>query len=122
MPELTIRLRCDLATGKKDLIIPMPSDEADLAHEHGQQQEALGDLKRYGVQSGTKSGADFSAEISCWLEMLPLVREGETVAPPEQTPVLFDLPTGEQLTRLAAEMLRLGNDRQGYRWLEGKDG
>ncbi len=80
------------------------------------------ELKRYGVQIGKKSGTELSAEISCWLEMLPLSREGAIVAPPEQTPVLFDLNSGEQLTRLATEVLRLGNDRQGYRWLEEKDG
>src|SRR5262245_60228366 len=78
------------------------------------------ELKKYNVEVARKFGAETSGEISCWLEMLPLVRESEFVAPPEQTPVLFDLPSGEQLTRLATEILRLGNDRQGYRWLEEK--
>ena len=41
MPELTIRLRCDPATGKKDIIIGMRSDEAALPHEHEQQHRAL---------------------------------------------------------------------------------
>jgi hypothetical protein len=85
-------------------------------------RKAQDDLKKYGVAIGKKSGTELSAEISCWLEMLPLLREREIVAPPEQTPVLFDLASGEQLTRLATEMLRLGNDRQGYRWLQEKDG
>jgi hypothetical protein len=41
MPEMTIRLRCDPATGKKDIIISMRSDEDALPHEHEQQHRAL---------------------------------------------------------------------------------
>ena len=41
MPELTIRLRCDPATGKKDIIISLRSDEDALPHEHEQQHKAL---------------------------------------------------------------------------------
>jgi hypothetical protein len=85
-------------------------------------RKAQDELKKYNVLIGKRSGTALSARISCWLEMLPLVRESEFVAPPEQTPVLFDLPSGEQLTRLATEILRLGNDRQSYRWLDEKDG
>src|SRR5262245_23275774 len=79
------------------------------------------ELKELGVQISKNSAAELGADISCWLEMLPLVREGD-FSPPEQTAVLFDLDNGEQLARLATEMLRLGNDRQGYRWLNEKVG
>ena len=41
MPELTIRLRCDPETGKKDIIISLRSDEDALPHEHEQQHKAL---------------------------------------------------------------------------------
>lgn len=41
MAELTIRLRCDPVTGKKDIIISMRSDEDALPHEHEQQHRAL---------------------------------------------------------------------------------
>ena len=41
MPELTIRLRCDPATGKQDILISMRSDEDALPHEHEQQHRAL---------------------------------------------------------------------------------
>ena len=41
MPELTIRLRCDPQTGKKDIIITLRSDEDALPHEHEQQHKAL---------------------------------------------------------------------------------
>ncbi len=43
MPEMTIRLRCDPATGKKDIIISLRSDEDALPHEHEQQHKALAD-------------------------------------------------------------------------------
>ena len=41
MAEVTIRLRCDPATGKKDIIISLRSDEDALPHEHEQQHRAL---------------------------------------------------------------------------------
>jgi hypothetical protein len=41
MAEMTIRLRCDPATGKKDIIVSLRSDEDALPHEHEQQHRAL---------------------------------------------------------------------------------
>lgn len=41
MPEMTIRLRCDPQTGKKDIIISLRSDEDALPHEHEQMHQAL---------------------------------------------------------------------------------
>jgi hypothetical protein len=41
MAQMTIRLRCDPATGKKDIIISLRSDEDALPHEHEQQHRAL---------------------------------------------------------------------------------
>jgi hypothetical protein len=41
MAEVTIRLRCDPATGKKDIVISMHSDEDALPHEHEQQHRAI---------------------------------------------------------------------------------
>lgn len=76
------------------------------------------ELKRLGAQVCKTSGAELSTEVSCWLELLPLVRDEVPLAALEKTPVLFDVPNGEELTRLVLEMLRLGNDRQSYRWLE----
>jgi hypothetical protein len=38
---MTIRLRCDPATGKKDIIVSLRSDEDALPHEHEQQHKAL---------------------------------------------------------------------------------
>jgi hypothetical protein len=43
MAELTLRLRRDPQTGKKDLIISLRSDEDALPHEHEQMHKALVD-------------------------------------------------------------------------------
>jgi hypothetical protein len=41
MAEMTIRLRCDPTTGKKDIIISLRSDPDSLPHEHEQRHRAL---------------------------------------------------------------------------------
>jgi hypothetical protein len=41
MPRLTIRLRCDPATGKEDIIVSYHSDADALPQEHEQQHRAL---------------------------------------------------------------------------------
>jgi hypothetical protein len=41
MAEMTIRLRCDPVTGKKDIVISLRSDADALPHEHEQQHQAL---------------------------------------------------------------------------------
>jgi hypothetical protein len=41
MAEMTIRLRTDPATGKKDILIDLHSDADALPHEHEQQHRAL---------------------------------------------------------------------------------
>jgi hypothetical protein len=43
MAEVTIRLRIDPASGKKDIVITMRSDEDALPHEHEQQHRAIVD-------------------------------------------------------------------------------
>lgn len=76
------------------------------------------ELKRLGALVCKNSDTERNTEVSCWLELLPLVRDAIPLDTPEKTPVLFDVPSGEELSRLVLEMLRLGNDRQSYRWLE----
>lgn len=41
MAEMTIQLKIDPATGKKDIIIGLRSDDDALPHEHEQQHQAL---------------------------------------------------------------------------------
>jgi hypothetical protein len=41
MAEMTIRLRCDPATGKKDIVVSLRSDADALPHEHDQLHRQL---------------------------------------------------------------------------------
>src|SRR5262249_58710479 len=41
MAEMTIRLRCDPATGKKDILVSLRSDADALPHEHEQMHRKL---------------------------------------------------------------------------------
>ena len=88
--------------------------ETDATLSRGTQNE----LKKLGVQVARASGSAAIADVSCWPELLPLQTDSGRVDRPEQTPYLFDLASGEELARFVNEMLRLGNDRQSYRWLE----
>jgi hypothetical protein len=83
---------------------------------------AQSELKKLGVQAARASGSSATADVTCWPELLPLQQDNGPLDRPEQTPILFDLPGGEELSRLVIEILRLGNDRQSYRWLDGPDG
>ncbi|HEY7154097.1 MAG TPA: hypothetical protein VH575_09095 [Gemmataceae bacterium] len=76
------------------------------------------ELKRLGAVVCKSSGGALSSEVSCWPELLPLLPDDTPLDSLEQTPVLFDVRGGEELSRLVMEMLRLGNDRQSFRWLE----
>src|SRR5436190_19157562 len=81
------------------------------------------ELKKLGVQTPKAAPAGLAKEeASCWAEILPLERDRNPVERLEQTAVLFDLSTGEAMAHLAIEILRLGNDRQGFRWLEDSTG
>ena len=81
---------------------------------------ALAELKRLGVQSAKTNGAALTAAVGSWLEVLPLLPDPTLPAKLEQTAVLFDV-SGEELPGFVNEILRLGNDRQSFRWLEPGD-
>ncbi len=79
------------------------------------------ELTRLGVV-GAKRHPVEPQPISCWLQVLPVTRDP---APPQlstQAPVLFELPSADQLPTIVGEMLRLGNDRQSYRWIAAATG
>ena len=76
------------------------------------------DLRRLGVQLCKTNGATNSIPVACWPEILPLRPEADPIDRLEQTPILFEVADQDSLGRLVVEILRLGNDRQGFRWLE----
>jgi hypothetical protein len=77
MAEMTIRLRCDPATGKKDIIISLRSDEDALPHEHEQQHKAL-------VEKLIEGGVLKAGELGK-IVVEREAKEGET-APPVAAP------------------------------------
>jgi hypothetical protein len=81
---------------------------------------ALAALRHLKVQVPRSSPVPLTERCHCWPQLLPLERIGDRL-PPEQTPVLFDLPA-DQVAAVVTEVLRLGNDRQGFRHLAGPDG
>jgi hypothetical protein len=80
------------------------------------------ELRRLGAVLVKSTGAAPIVEVPCWLALFPLQRSTDPIARPEQTPILFELVEGEQFSSLVSEVLRLGNDRQGFRWLEDPKG
>src|SRR5262249_21685351 len=79
----------------------------------------LNELKKLGALGAKAFPAGVEKfEVSSWPEALPLEREDWTSEALAQAPVLFDLCDGTELSRVVTEALRLGNDRQGYRWLD----
>ncbi len=75
------------------------------------------DLKKFGVKFHKAVDFPLPLSVTCWAQLLPTVRSVTLPEPTEKTPVLFDLPDGAALPEVVAESLRLGNDRQAYRWL-----
>src|SRR5262245_10731196 len=78
-------------------------------------------LDRIGVKGSKRHASDQPEKITCWPQALPVEREAETPALSNQSPVLFELSDADDLPTLATEMLRLGNDRQGFRWFAAPD-
>jgi hypothetical protein len=77
---------------------------------------AHAELKRLGVEPFRRRPRSLDLSVGCWLQLLPLRRTGPVAPPTDRTPVVFELEEA-QLSELVGEILRLGNDRQGFRWL-----
>lgn len=73
-------------------------------------------LDRLGVKGSKRHATEDVLQVSCWLELVPAVKEAAPPALSSQATVLFELESGADLPVLVAEMLRLGNDRQSFRW------
>ena len=72
MAEMTLRLRCDPQTGKKDLVITLRSDEDALPHEHEQMHQALVEkLIHQGVLKASELGQIVVERVSKEAEASP---------------------------------------------------
>lgn len=78
-------------------------------------------LDRLGVKGSKRHGPGTPRDVTSWLELLPLTKAAGTPAIAAQQPVLFELENADDLPGLVSEMLRLGNDRQGFRWFTRPD-
>lgn len=78
---------------------------------------ALRELKMLGVVPVKSATASTAIEYACWLQLLPVRGSTQPLEYGENTAVLFELHDTEQLSDLVVEMLRLGNDRQSFRYL-----
>lgn len=75
-------------------------------------------LQSLGAASVKAPAAPLEIEGSCWLQLLPLRRTAQSLEYGDKTAVLFELTDEAQLPNLVGEMLRLGNDRQSFRYLD----
>jgi hypothetical protein len=80
------------------------------------------ELKKLGVMCARANDSSLPIDVCCWAELLPLQADAGSHATSDRTPVLFELSTGLALSDLVNEILRLGNDRQSFRWLEDGKG
>jgi hypothetical protein len=76
---------------------------------------AQADLRRLGVL-GSKVLGGTATPLRCWPQVLPLIPDADPLDRLDQTPFLFEIAGGADFSRFAAEVLRLGNDRQFFRW------
>lgn len=78
-------------------------------------------LDRIGVKGSRRHASTAAEKVASWLQIVPLVKEPGTPTFSSQTAVLFELESADDLPTLVTEMLRLGNDRQGFRWFAASD-
>jgi hypothetical protein len=79
-------------------------------------------LAKLGVQVVKADGDLLAEKVCCWLQLLPLQRESAAPFLSKQAAVLFELPDPAQLGEVVGEVLRLGNDRQSFRYLKDETG
>lgn len=83
---------------------------------HKLTKKAAGDLTKLGV-TAVKTMPGEPEQMSCWLQAIPATKDRTPPQLSTQAPVLFELPSAEDLPTIVGEMIRLGNDRQSFRWL-----
>lgn len=83
---------------------------------------SLDELQRLSVHAHDQSPLALDLPLDCWPQILPLERDARGSGHTDKSPVLFELAAANQLSELVSEMLRLGNDRQAFRWIDGEKG
>src|SRR5262245_29416136 len=78
------------------------------------------ELTRLGV-ANPRAYPSPGENLGNWLQALPLQRQENLPELGSSTPVLFELSDANQLPEVVGEMLRLGVDRQGFRWMKDEE-
>ncbi|MDB5308266.1 MAG: hypothetical protein JWO38_2468 [Gemmataceae bacterium] len=78
-------------------------------------------LDRIGVKGSKRHGSDAPEAVGSWLQIMPVTKDPATPNLSSQAAVLFELGNADDLPTLVTEMLRLGNDRLGFRWFAAPD-
>src|SRR5262249_17793459 len=80
------------------------------------------EVRHLGVGVRSRRPVALDLRLHCWPQLLALRRDAREWSQADRTPVLFELDAAHQLPELVGEMLRLGNDRQAFRWIDTGDG
>jgi cellulose synthase operon protein C len=83
---------------------------------------SLKELRCLGISVRDRSTAALDQPLCCWPQLLPMHRDPRGWSQADKTPVLFELADTTQLSELVSEILRLGNDRQAFRWIDTGEG
>lgn len=83
-------------------------------------KKIAGELAKLNVTAG-KVMQDDAERVSCWFQILPLKKDSLASPLAAQAPVIFELSSAADLASMVGEMLRLGNDRQSFRWIQDGD-
>jgi cellulose synthase operon protein C len=81
--------------------------------------KAKTELNRLGITTVKKHLGE-TKPFSCLLQLLPTIRTPQLQQIGNQQAVLLELESARDLPTILNEMLRLGNDRQGIRWIASK--
>ncbi len=80
------------------------------------------ELRNLSVVISQEMGTAATQAYDSWLELVSLQADSRPLENMERVPVLFDLHDGADLGPIVHEILRLGNDRQSFRWLSNDEG
>ncbi|MBY0513971.1 MAG: hypothetical protein K2P78_08685, partial [Gemmataceae bacterium] len=87
----------------------------------GLSKTTMKDLDRLGVKGSKRHATDVPEPVASWLQLFPATRGAAPPVLSSQATVLFELESADDLPVLVTEMLRLGNDRQSFRWFAAPD-
>ncbi len=108
-------LPADVTTAAAEAVFA-PDGRIFVETPHKLTKKAAGELTKLGVTAAKTLPGEPEA-VSCWPQIVPTAKDRTPPQLSTQAPVLFELPSADDLPSMVGEMVRLGNDRQSFRWL-----